>query len=174
MGADFICSVLEFPKISNPEKSWAVVAPDWNKAKEHINSLSEKDLAIIINAASCLDLSTDDSDYETDSNDYDPDTWSFIDAVSDQIGFVRNQKHSLHEIFIRAIDECESLWNGNSHGTSIVLRNSVVLIAGGDLWGDPPQGVEELNLFAASGAANAAGFMDCPGIDLEAIKQKKD
>lgn len=156
MSADFLCAAIEFPKIKHPTKKGCFVQPDWKKSVKYIHSLSERQLAVVYNKVFELDLSEDDSDYEEGS--------SFVSAIQKSTAGrnvdVEEIIPNLHSFFVLEVVEfCRELWDGNSHGTSIELHKSFVLIAGQASWGDEPQGFKEIELFAASGAARAAGFV---------------
>jgi len=63
----------------------------------------------------------------------------------------------------RALRECKSAWETGSRLVIRVLASKTVLLLAGDAtWGDSVDEVTDINYFADSGMAHAAGFLCSP------------
>jgi hypothetical protein len=72
-----------------------------------------------------------------------------------------------------ALTSCEQAWHGNERSMAVVLGAATnMLVAVGETWGDPVEGCADVELFAASGCAEAAGFL--VGARLSEFRQAID
>lgn len=82
-------------------------------------------------------------------------------------------EETLRQEALDAVEYAAEGWSGGYRNiTTLYLKHSHVLFVGEMSWGDCPEGVDEFNLFAATGAAKAAGFEGGDAPDLEASKKE--
>jgi len=128
MGAELISAVLEIDHN---------VQPDWDKAENFIRNMD--DLTVVNLYSDILEL---EEEY-------------FQDELSD----IPKEIESARNGFLDALDDCRLGWQ-NSHRfmNKIRLKNSTILLAAGETWGDSVHQCDSIMLFDGCGAAKKAGF----------------
>lgn len=128
MGSELISAVIEIAKD---------VEPNWLAAEQHIANLNDVDAANLY--SDILQLGD-----EYQQEDLDEDDLVAKDA---------------RESFMTALDSCKAGWE-NKHRflNKMRLKDSVILLAAGETWGDNVETCDTICLFDGCGAAQAAGF----------------
>ncbi len=128
MGAELISAVIEIAK---------GVEPNWLAAQEHIKGMSDVEAANL--HSEILQLG---------------DEYTAEDLNSDDLVAV-----NARESFLIALDKCKAGWE-NQHRfiNKMHLRDSIILLAAGESWGDNVETCDTICLFDGCGAAKAAGF----------------
>jgi len=128
MGAELISAVIEIAKD---------IEPNWVAAENHIKNLPDVEAANLY--SEILQLGDEYEAEDLNEND--------LVAV--------NARKS----FITALDECKSGWEGHHRLLNKMhLRDSIILLAAGETWGDNIETCDIICLFDGCGAAKEAGF----------------
>ena len=128
MGAELISAVLEIDHN---------VQPDWEKAENFIRNMD--DLTVVNLYFDILQLG-------------DEYTQEDLPEIAGDIEHARQG-------FLDALNDCLAGWQ-NSHRfmNKIRLKNSTILLAAGETWGDSVHQCDSIMLFDGCGAAKEAGF----------------
>ena len=71
------------------------------------------------------------------------------------------------DVLSGAVEEVKACWMGDRRlATRLKLHSTTALIAGDSSWGDPVEECDAIAIFADSGLAHEAGFLDCEELDL--------
>jgi hypothetical protein len=109
--------------------------PDWAAARAMCAQLTDAEAVVAVLSAGYGEWSEDDMPDDVDA-----------EAARDAV--------------LTALDECEEGWLGfRRNMVSLSLAANDILIAAEMSWGDLPEGVQSINLFVDSGAAEVAGFV---------------